>query len=100
MKIFTLVSAAAALALAAPAFAAQPAGNSVEVQYRDLDLSSPQGMAELDRRLDKAARQVCNLNATKTGTRIPDTESRLCYKETKDQLKQHIAAMAQKNRLG
>lgn len=49
-----LVGALALLALASSAEA-----NSVRVRYADLDLGQPQGRAELDARLMRAARSVC-----------------------------------------
>ena len=35
------------------------------VRVADLDLRSPAGVAELDRRIDRAARQVCETNGVK-----------------------------------
>ena len=50
-----------ALALAAAPFVPVSAAhaNAVRVSYADLDLGQPQGRAELDARLAKAARSVC-----------------------------------------
>jgi len=51
--------AAAALALSAPAFAAYDVTGTVNVQYGDLDLTSDAGMAHLQRRMHRAAEQIC-----------------------------------------
>lgn len=57
---FKLTIAAAALALAAPALAApMDLSEAVKVKYGDLDLSTDAGVAQLGRRLDHAAEQIC-----------------------------------------
>ena len=42
-----------------PASAQQFENRSIEVRYGDLDLSSPTGKARLDRRIRKAATEIC-----------------------------------------
>lgn len=60
--------AAAALALSAPAFAAE-SDLGTAIVYSDLDLASAKGAAQLERRVQRAANQACgvipviNLNA-------------------------------------
>ena len=73
--IAAVASVAATVALCAltpPSFAATPEhGNAVEVRYKDLDLATSEGQAELNRRIDNAARAVCGLDqAVTTGSRI------------------------------
>ena len=46
------------------AWAAPPATRSVEVSFRDLDLTTPSGAAKLDRRIQAAARSVCQYEPT------------------------------------
>jgi UrcA family protein len=53
-----LVAALAASCLVAPA-AAQTARHSVTVRHDDLDLSSREGQARLDRRIGRVAREAC-----------------------------------------
>lgn len=56
------LTAAAVLATATisfPAFAAAPTPDSVEVRIDDLNLSSPAGQAQLDRRIVNAINHVC-----------------------------------------
>ena len=59
-KIFTVVLFAACtlplVALAGPALSEH---GSVRVSYRDLDISTSEGMDTLERRLHRAATQVC-----------------------------------------
>ena len=46
------------------AWAGPPATRSVEVSFRDLDLSTPSGAAKLYRRIQAAARSVCQYEPT------------------------------------
>ena len=92
------ILAAAALLGAATAFVS-PAGAetsaSVAVKYSDLNLSSRSGQAQLDRRIDKAARSICGIDDVITGSRLPSTEARQCYEQAKasvhDQVAERIA---------
>lgn len=47
---------------AAPAFASPSDPVSITVRYNDLDLNNPAGQAELNRRIESAARRVCATN--------------------------------------
>jgi UrcA family protein len=73
---------ALAVAVAAPATAADEAPR-VAVRYADLDLSTTQGQRELDRRLQKAAREVCGTQEKITGSRLGSEHSRECYREVR-----------------
>ena len=53
------LAAAAAMPAAAEPMISVPSGHSVTVVTHDLDLSSADGQRTLDRRLWRAARQVC-----------------------------------------
>jgi UrcA family protein len=57
--MFKKLVGALALAAAPLGPAAGAHANAVRVSYADLDLGQPQGRAELDARLAKAARSVC-----------------------------------------
>ena len=46
------------------AWAGPPAERSVEVSFRDLDLNTPSGAAKLYRRIQAAARSVCQYEPT------------------------------------
>ena len=58
MKILIPFAALAALLPLAPAHA-EPATRSQVVAYADLDLASADGRAKLDRRIKRAAAEVC-----------------------------------------
>jgi UrcA family protein len=89
-----LAAATAAIALVAssgPAVAGEASNAQVEVSYRDLDLSTPAGAKALEQRLHRAAKEVCGMTSTTTGTRLPSSEARACYKETLGQLQERFA---------
>jgi UrcA family protein len=83
--------ALAALALGTAAAAA--ASNSVEVRYDDLDLSTAKGQKTLDRRIDQAARSVCDAEILDTGTRIMSKDATDCIGKAKTAVKRQVAAL-------
>lgn len=85
-----LIAAAAAfgIVLSAQVAAAGTAGSQMMVQSSDLDLASPQGQRELDRRIDRAARKVCTVAAT-TGTQI-NRVNRSCYTAAVASVRQNL----------
>lgn len=94
MTIRTLslaLAAASALAIPAIASAAENQTQSVRIAYKDLDLTTEAGQKELDRRMDKAARDVCGMDEAVTGSRIATSESRECYSTTRTQIGQSLS---------
>jgi UrcA family protein len=90
MNVRPVILAAAAVA----ALAASPSlAASVTVEYQDLDLSREKDRAILEQRLDAAARNVCGIDETKTGTRMPSASARSCYKTTRQSIDQQFAGM-------
>jgi len=78
-----LVAAIGALGFTAPAYAGtgQVLPPVKRVSYADLDLLTPDGQAELQRRVDRAAAEVCNLNRNQ-----PDRAPRVngkCFREAR-----------------
>ncbi len=100
MKTATFSLAAAALAFAPAVSAKDDTPHTTGVTYADLDLSTEQGVAELDRRIAVAARQVCGMDKTNLGTRIASRESRKCFRDAKRQLHQHFADMKRDTNYG
>ncbi|MCJ2187499.1 UrcA family protein [Novosphingobium beihaiensis] len=90
----TMIAAAVAglalTAATAPAFAGET--SKVRVEYSDLDLTTAKGQRKLERRLDVAARNACGMDRTATGTRIPSTQSRVCYKQATERAKEVMAS--------
>jgi len=89
----TFAIAAAAFTMAPALSAAETEQRTTGVTYSDLDLSSEEGVAELDRRIDRAAQQVCSLGEHELGTRVRSREARQCYQQAKRQLDRHFAAI-------
>jgi UrcA family protein len=67
------VTAAAIAACACLAIAPQASAGTAHVRFADLDLSSAEGQAELQKRIATAARTVCSY--TTTGTRIRSVDA-------------------------
>jgi UrcA family protein len=60
MRVLSLLAASfLTLSIAAPGVAATTETPSIVVPYGDLDLTSPDGAAALDRRIEAAAEKVC-----------------------------------------
>ena len=98
MKTSLVLIAATALAL--PVVPAMAQNASVSVPYADLDLSSPEGSATLDKRIDAAARKVCGIGELRTGTRLNPSAARKCVANVDRQVRAQIAAMETDDNLG
>lgn len=97
----TLAAAAVGLMLAAtPATAGSEDGHKLTVKYRDLDLSTAEGQKTLDRRIDQAAREVCGVGATRTGTRLPSSERKKCMTQARAVVKDQVAALIAEQQRG
>lgn len=89
----TLAFAVSGLTLAPALSAAEPEQQSVSVRYTDLDLATEQGRAELESRIDRAAEQICGINETTLGTRVPSRETRACVRDAKRALDRQFAEL-------
>ena len=92
MRMQSLALALTAAVLAAPVLAADEAP-SVGVRYGDLDLTTAAGQRQLDRRLERAAREVCGLNERAVGSHHRPQHSRECYREARRHLDQQYAEL-------
>lgn len=88
----TALIALSALALATGAQASANT-NEVLVHYDDLNLSSPKGQKILERRLERAAQEVCEINSVQTGTRIRSADSIECLKQARAASSTRMAAI-------
>lgn len=78
--------------LAAPTVSAQQTETrTTGISYDDLDLHTTEGREELDRRIDRAAREVCDLDQSVVGTRIRSRYARECFRDAKRQLARQFA---------
>lgn len=82
-----------------PAFAA-PASETMIVQYSDLDLTSARDKKILERRIDEAAKKICGIDQTLTGTRLKSSGGMRCYRAAKAQASKQFAALINEQRLG
>ena len=98
----TLALALAVTGLTAtPALATDPELEASEnVYWQDLDLSTEQGVETLDRRIDRAARRVCEFDMQDTGTRIRSRDARECYAKARESAEARFAVLVEDNRRG
>jgi UrcA family protein len=73
----------------APAAASDTQKGRASLNYSDLDLSSEAGRAELGKRSEQAAREMCGLAEAET----PRGSKRHCYTGTSASLKQRVASI-------
>jgi UrcA family protein len=71
---------------------AQAVESSVAVRYSDLDLATPQGQRALERRIARAARSICGVDAETTGTRIASPEANDCYRQALRNVRERVAS--------
>lgn len=91
-KTTSIAAAVLGLALtAAPALA-----GSVSVSYRDLDLSTAEGKAKLQHRVDAAARAVCSSNRPMTGSLLPAPMDKECFETARAKVTQQVATAIDK----
>ena len=83
MTILRIAAAAAALCLTAPiAVSAQEVGEvTTSVAWNDLDVTTPAGAAQLDQRINTAARRACR-GVRATGTNMSQTA--FCRSQIRD----------------
>lgn len=99
MKTQSLALALAGALAFVPA-AAFAASQSVEVKYDDLDLSTPKGQAQLDKRIDRAAKEVCTRHEITTGSIRSTTLDEDCYHTALGKVKDRLAALGVRARQG
>lgn len=96
-RSFTIKIAAGALAIAATGMAFAPMAHAAEenktagVTYSDLDLSTDAGKEELERRIDRAAKNACGFDQAQVGALLRTREQRTCYRQAKRQFDRHFA---------
>lgn len=105
MKTFAMAAAVLGLACTAqPAFAESNHSTTdrmtMTVNLSGIDLSTPEGQATADRRINSAARKVCRVTTTLTGTRIMSQDARACLAKARAGASQQLAAITRNGRRG
>lgn len=81
--------------------AAQPVlAETAAITFDDLDLKTAEGKAELDRRVEKAAKEICGYNEAAIGSRMASREAQMCMKDTQKQIKKSVAAIVNNKAAG
>lgn len=87
-NLFVSLTAAATIAISAPAFAAAPSqidDVSVKVSYSDLNIQSEAGARVLYVRLKRASEEVCGIQPhIMNGSLARTMKARRCFQETLD----------------
>jgi len=96
MTFRTLALAALLMVVPASAFGS----TTVELKYDDLDLTTAQGMAQLDKRVQRAAKQVCTSYQITTGSIRTATVDEKCYMEALAKLQDQVAALPGRKQQG
>ena len=91
---------AAAVVLGAASAVTAAAAETVAVQYADLDLSTSAGQAQLDRRIDNAARSICGSDTAIVGTRLRSNDARKCYEQAKARVHEQVAQAIERDHRG
>lgn len=95
MKVLAITAATIGLAVSAtPAFAGDSELPTQVISTDGLDLDTAEGQRLLDERINRAAREVCQIDQTRTGTRIRSMAARDCLAKATASAKRQVAAMA------
>ncbi|MEO6040711.1 MAG: UrcA family protein [Croceibacterium sp.] len=89
---FAILAAVGATTLAGPALA------GTAINYADLNLETAQGQAQLDRRIDGAARAICGIADVRTGTLLQGTKNIQCYDAAKASARKQVAERVARGR--
>jgi UrcA family protein len=89
----TLAALGLAGTVVTPTLANESETMTINVQYDDLDLATPEGQAQLDQRLAKAVRTVCGTRGYNGGSRIISPEARACLAKARTDVRQQVAAI-------
>lgn len=102
MKLSILAAAAIGCAVAAvPAHARDTVEiASAVVAVDDYDLTSPTGLADLNRKIERTAREVCGLDEINRGRHFAAGPARQCYRDAMAKAERRVAEIVRQERLG
>jgi UrcA family protein len=96
-RTFTAAAAAALATVATFAATSSARAETTTVQIGDLDLSTAEGQAKLESRIDRAARRVCK--DAVTGSRVAAIDAE-CVKNAKASIEKQLTARSATSRNG
>jgi len=103
MKLFAITSAMmiGAAMLSAPASAA----TSEEVvraaiDASEFDLTTPTGLSQLNRKIERVAREVCGLDEINRGRQFAPGPAKACYRDAMAAANRRVAELTRKEGLG
>lgn len=96
----TLAALGLAGSAVTPTLANETEKMTIQVQYDDLDLATPEGQQRLDQRLEKAVRTVCRTQSHTGGSRILSLDAKACLAKARADVRQQVAAMNQSKQRG
>lgn len=101
MKTLAIATATLALAMTSGAAIAQPTVPvSKQVEFADLNLSTPEGQARLETRIETAVRDVCSDHLTSSGTRIRPSGYYECLADARASTKAQVAEVMEEYQRG
>ena len=101
MKTLAIATAAVGLVFTAtPALAGPAELPRQEVSIAGIDLATPEGQRMLDQRIERAARQVCQVDTIRTGTRIRSHAAQTCLAKARVSAQQQVASIMEDQRRG
>jgi UrcA family protein len=94
MKLIASATAALGLVLAAtPALAELPEKRTATFGTGDIDLSTQQGQKEINWRIDRAVRHVCQIGASNPNARLLSKDAQDCVAKARSSAQQQVARL-------
>jgi UrcA family protein len=94
MKLIAFAPAALGLVLAAtPALAQLPDQRTVTFTTSDINLATTEGQKELNWRIERAVRNVCQVGYRAQGSRILTDDVKVCITKARNSAQQQVAAL-------
>jgi UrcA family protein len=92
MNLIATIPAALGLVLAAaPALAETPQQRTVTFTTSGIDLATPAGQKELNWRIERAVRNVCDTQTADTNSRILSAEAKACIAKARSSAQRQVA---------
>jgi len=104
MKLFAIAPAImiGAAMLSAPASAGITSEEAIRavVDASEFDLTTPTGLSQLNRKIERVAREVCGLDEINRGRQFAAGPAKACYRDAMAAANRRVAELARKEGLG